>query len=120
MDTIKILKIEPNKRPEVAFVVNSLESFQTLVNGYIETVTLEDDAVMIVDMEGKLKNNPQGNRRFRNDIIAGTMLITGRDKEHLVSLSDDNIKKYREMFAEPEEISSEEIQRHIGWLFRLF
>ena len=120
MDKIKVLKIEPNKRPEVAFVENSLKSFQTLVNGYIETVTLEDDVVMIVDMEGKLKNNPQGNRRFRDDIIAGTMLITGRDGIHLTSLSDENIKKYSEMFAEPDDISPEEIQLHIGWLFRPF
>ena len=98
--TIRVLRIVPDKAPEVAFVPNTLEGLQKEVEGYIETVTL-DDATIIVNEEGKLLGLP-ANRNFRGDILCGTILICGVDGENFCSLADEQIEKYTKMFAELE------------------
>ena len=117
---IKILKIEPKREPEVIVAENSLSSMQRLVHGYLECICLSDTAYILIDEEGKCKENPVGNRRFNGDVIVGTMLIVGVKGSEFISLSDADMERYRQMFLKPEDISLEEIKAHSGFSFSFF
>ena len=53
-ETIKVIYKEPDKEPEVREIVNTLDTFQALVEGYIETVRLTKNAIVVCNEEGKL------------------------------------------------------------------
>lgn len=117
---MKAIKIEPLGTPKVIEIEDTLPALQNEVGGYIECITLEPDVVMIINEEGKLQGL-QGNRRFRNDVIVGNIIIVGTDgKGNTCSLSPAGIEKYSKMFAEPEMISEEEIKQHSGFKFWFF
>lgn len=120
MEMIKVLRIEPKKKPEVITIENDYKTFRKIIDGYLEAIILSDTALILIDEEGKLKANPVGNRRFRNDIIVGTMLIVGRDEADTTELSPDDIEFYSEYFGEPEEISEREIKEHSGFRVNMF
>lgn len=109
-DQICILVIEPHKRPYVMEIPDELERYQDLVGGNIEIVPFETDdgAVLIDNEDGKLLGLP-GNRRLEFDVIVGTFFIAGSDGNRLVSLTEDQIRKYSDRFSEPEDISVQEI-----------
>ena len=66
--------------------------------------------VVILDNEEAKLRNMQGNRRFFNDIIAGTFYVVGDDdKGNLCSLTEEQIAYYNAVFLEPEVISDEEV-----------
>ncbi len=76
-DLIRVLKVEPGTAPEIVTMPNMLDAFQEAVGGYIETVGLDANAVLVCNEEGKLIGLP-ANRQVGGDIIAGTFLIVGR------------------------------------------
>jgi len=106
--TIKVLLIEPMKEPHVIEIEQKLESYQEQVGGYIEALTLSNDAVLLVNDEGKM-NGLTPNRRFNGDILVGNILIVGKKGEDFCGLSDKNIQLYTEQFKEPEDISPDEV-----------
>lgn len=115
---IRVIKIEPHGTPEVITIENNIQTFYKIIGcSMVETIILSDTAFIMIDEEGKLKSNPVGNRRFRNDIIVGTMIIAGRIGSMTSSLSNEDIQRYTELFKEPEEITPEEIKEHSGWTF---
>ena len=61
-------------------VENCLRTFQGLVGGYIETVTVSHDLVLIVNEEGKLQGL-EPNVLFRNEWLVGTVVAVGLDKK---------------------------------------
>jgi len=93
--TIKALLIEPMQKPRVIEIEASLESYQQEVGGLIEILHLSDDAVLVVNEEGKMIGLPP-NRRYGSDILVGNILIVGSKGEYLIGLSEDNIRKYKE------------------------
>ncbi len=50
----------PGCAPEVREIGNTLRDFQTCVGGYIETITLATDAVIICNEEGRLMGLQRG------------------------------------------------------------
>lgn len=98
-ERIKCLVIEPDKKPAVQVIDNTLEAKQEIVGGLIQYIPLSDTAGMICNDEGKLIGLP-ANRIVGDDVIAGTFLIVGSewDNENFVSLSDEDIAKYSEEF----------------------
>lgn len=44
---IKILKVEPDKAPQVIEIPNKLEEMQKIVGGYIEVFPLADDVAIV-------------------------------------------------------------------------
>ena len=52
----------------------------------------------------------QGNRRLGKDIIAGPFFIVGEDGDEFRSLTDEETKENLKRFAEPEDISQEEVE----------
>lgn len=80
---MKALKIE-NRKVTLTDIPNGtpdeeLHALQTAIGGYIETVTLAEDAAMIVDEEGLLKalnQNALASLAARQQIV-GTAVIVG-------------------------------------------
>ena len=98
--TIRVLRVTPDKAPEVAFIPNTVDDLRNEVGGRLETVTL-DDAVIVLNEYSKLDGLPM-NRSFGGDILCGTFLICGADRDEFCSLPDEQIEKYTKMFAQPE------------------
>lgn len=81
-EKIHVMVKEPghNAKWERREVENTLRTFQGLVGGYIETVTVCDGLVLIVNEEGKLMNM-EPNVPFRGDWLVGTVVAVGLDKD---------------------------------------
>ena len=105
---MKVLRVEQYKPPFVKEIDPGLKSLQSEVDGWIEAIyPFEDDVALICNEEGKI-NGLELNRALRDengevlDAIAGPFLIVGLGAEDFISLSDDLIEKYRDIFAQPE------------------
>lgn len=103
-DKIKALVVEPEKTCQVQEISDTLEAMQTIVGGYIEAVTPFAESVAIVcNEEGKLRGLPF-NRPLLDDsgepydILCGTFFITGVRGENFVSLTDEQIRRYKELY----------------------
>lgn len=101
---IKVLVVEPGKPCQVREVEDGLKDLQAIVGGYIEIVTPFTDAAAIVcNEEGKLRGLPY-NRPLLDrdgapyDILCGTFFITGVQGENFVSLTDDQIRVYKDLY----------------------
>lgn len=95
---MKVLKIEPGKAPITINIENSLESLQGQVGGYIETVTIATDTVIICDEEGKLKGKPYNFRLCGMDFV-GIVLIAGCDEDEFCDLSQENNEWFCEQWC---------------------
>lgn len=106
---MRILLIEPEKRPVVREIDGSLKSMQEVVGGYIQAIyPYEDPVALVCGDEAKLQCLPlnralyeQGSR-IPYDIIAGTFFVCGVGNENFTSLTDEQIQTYTERFAMPE------------------
>ena len=63
-EEIRVLYVQPGKYPEVIKIPNTLESFQKYVGGDIGYVTVDREAVVIFNDEGKLIPLPPNRRRW--------------------------------------------------------
>lgn len=113
---INILYVEPHEIPYVAEIENTLEGQQRAVGGRIEYVYNDDNTIIVINEEGKI-NGSDGNRRIEGDVLCGSFFIAGDDGENLCSLTEEQIEKYQDRFAEPENIPREEIEDHTGFTF---
>ncbi len=111
-DKINILLVEVGKKPKNVEVEDSLESFQKIVGGMIEEYTPFDDEVSIIcNDEGKIRNLPMNRAIYSNtdpdkidDIICGDFFLCYApfQSEKFLSLTNDMIEKYTEIFKYPE------------------
>lgn len=106
---MRILVIEPERRPEVKEIDGSLESMQKIVGGLIQPIHLDDSVVLVCNDEGKLMDLP-ANRGLRDehgqmyDIVCGTFFLCGApaDSDHFTSLTPEQIERYEKRFHIPE------------------
>jgi len=117
--SIRVLKVEPHKRPEVVFLENHLTALQEAVSigaeyrGLIELVNLSKDACILCNEEGKLINL-EPNRRLGRDILCGVFYVTGQTEDgDLASLSEPEMQYYMDLFKEPETISESDVMKSI-------
>lgn len=96
---MRILKIEPDKVPYVKEIKSELRALQDEVQGSIEAVCLEPGVILCCNEEGKF-NGMQPNRKLPGDVIFGPFFVVGAQGEDFVSLSDEHIAHYSEMFAD--------------------
>ena len=97
---IRVLIVEPLEMPREAIIPNTLKAKQEIVEGLIEAVyPFQDQVALVCNDEGKLIGLPL-NRRVGGDIIAGTFIVCGIDNRNasFSSLSDEQVKRYSEMF----------------------
>lgn len=105
-----VLLFQPGEKPALTEIDGTLESMQKIVGGYIQILYPFDDPIALVcNEEGKLLGLPL-NRGLRDrtgkiyDVIAGTFFLCGapQDTDHLDSLPEELVEKYRQKFAAPE------------------
>jgi len=111
---IRVLAVEPGRTPYESEIPNTLEGQQRAVEGRIEYLYNEDQTIFVVNEENKI-NGSEGSRRIEGDIICGCFFVAGDDGENLCSLTEEQMQKYAEQFAELEEIPQEEIEAHTGF-----
>lgn len=105
---MKILKVEPEKVPEIIDMAGTLEALQAAVGGYIEAVYPWDDPVALICNDDGKFNGMMPNRAIYSedgeimDIIAGTFLVVGLSDDNFAELSDELAEKYAALFGMPE------------------
>ena len=106
---MRVLYVEPGKPAYETEIPNNWEAQSQAVEGIIEFVYLDHNAVLICNDESKL-NGMAGNRHLDNgSIIAGPFLIVG-DGNGLQSLTDEQVAYFMERFHEPEQITQKEVE----------
>lgn len=106
--TIKVVLVEPMKRPVVVEIDRGLESMQKTVGGFIEALPLEDEVSIVCNEEAKLDGLPPNRGVYHEgqlvDIICGTFFVCAApwDSEHFESLTDEQALHYAEVYKQPE------------------
>ena len=115
-ENLRILMVEPHKAPYEASVPHELTAMQQTVGGLIEVVRNGDGTLLVCNEEGKLLGM-EGNRRIPGDVLAGPFFVVGDAGETFRSLTEEELERYRERFAEIEDISPQEVQAATGFFF---
>lgn len=101
---MRVLFIEPDKKPVVKDIPNELRDLQEAVGGYIETLSIfNDNVTIIINEEGKLNELPE-NRvlNFRDGVepLVGNILIVGVNLDDFADLTDEQIERYSVVFTD--------------------
>lgn len=115
-ENLRILMVEPHKAPYEASIPHELTAMQQTVDGLIEVVRNGDGTLLVCNEEGKLLGM-EGNRRIPGDVLAGPFFVVGDAGETFRSLTEEELERYRERFAEIEDISPQEVQAATGFFF---
>ncbi len=101
---MKILVVEPMKPCEVREIPDTLEAMQDIVGGDIEAVyPFREPVAVVCNVNGKLLDLPY-NRPLMDesglpyDIVCGTFFLAGVGTEDLVSLTDEQIQRYKLLY----------------------
>ena len=100
---MKVLVIEPHKKPYTQEVEHTFENLQRIVGGLIEPIYL-DDVAIVVNEEGKINGLPF-NRALRDenrrilDLLFGTFFSCGLGEENFTDIPEQAIPKYSKMFS---------------------
>ena len=98
---MKILALEPHRRPQIVEIDGSLKSMQETVKGPIEAIyPFEDSVALVCNEDGKFDGSKaclmladeDGNVY---DIVFGTVFICGLGEEDFVSIPEELIGKYK-------------------------
>ena len=123
MKGARVLMIQPHRKPIETRVIDRLDCWQRAVSDHgedalIEVVSPFDDNAVVVCNEESKYNGMEGNRRLYGDVIAGPLFIVGDDGcGGFCDLTDRQIREYGEQFAEPEDISPEEVEKALRFDF---
>lgn len=106
---MRVLVVEPERKPEVRDIDDSLKAMQKIVGGLIQPIYLDDSVALICNDEGKLMNLT-ANRGLRDkngqiyDIVFGTFFLCGAhaDSDSFASLTSEQIERYQKQFYTPE------------------
>lgn len=94
---IKVIVKYPGKKPHSTYISNTLKNLQNTVGGYIETVTVCSNFVIICNEEGKLLGLPY-NCNICGMEFAGTIVFAGVKDDELCDIPCD-YKAFKSMFA---------------------
>lgn len=87
---MRALLKKPGATPEIIEIENSLKAFQAAVGGFIETVTIAEDAAIVCNEEGRLFRLPY-NCVFMGIDFVGPILIVGVDGDEFCDVPQDSI-----------------------------
>ena len=117
---IRVLMIAPGKEPDIVTLDNNLDALQKAVSidapsqGLIEIITLDKKNCILCNEEGKLLGL-EPNRRLGYDILCGVFYICGQSKDgELRSLSEERIRFWSHVFAEPEYFEDDEVEKALS------
>lgn len=112
---MRVVYVTPNNTPLDIRIGTDLRDLQNAVGGLIQPLYNEDGTIMVGNDEAKLIGM-KGNRHLDNGgIIAGPFFICGDGGEEFRSLTDEEVEKYMQKYAEPEEISDQEVAGDMGF-----
>lgn len=103
---MRILLVEPGKRPVLKEIDGSLKSMQEIVGGTIQALyPFEEPVALICNDEGKLLGLPL-NRALRDeegriyDIVAGTFFLCGAPErsDQFESLQKEQVLRYLQAY----------------------
>ena len=118
---MKIVYVEPNRKPFVSEIEHKLDAEQKAVKGYIEVIYIGDNDVCLVGNEEAKLMGMEGNRRIgESTIIAGPFFAVGLTEDDFRSLTDAEVEKYMECFKEPHQISQDEVNSDMGFTIYSF
>ena len=109
----RIVFVEPGKPAYAAEIEGTLRAEQRAVGGKIEIVCNQDDTAILCNEEGKLEGLPANRRIDGGGVLVGNFFVIGEGEENFRSLTEEEIQKYLARFAEPEEITDEEVEADI-------
>lgn len=117
-EMLRVLMVEPHKVPYELQLRDTLPELQKAVGGLIEVLYNGDGTLLVCNEEGKIIGM-EGNRRIGDGstIIAGPFFVCGDSGESFRSLTDEELSRYADRFAQPEDISPEEVQADTGFFF---
>lgn len=107
-ELITVVMCEPGKKAYVTEVGRELEDLQKTVKGNIEVYyPFDSEEAIICNEEGKLNGMSPGRAIYgedgeMKDIVFGPFIICDCSGEDFGSLSEENRKKYLELFDKPE------------------
>jgi hypothetical protein len=107
-EKIKVVLVKPMQKPQIVLIGTELEDMQKVVGGLIEQVMPFDEEVALVCNEEGKNDGLELNRALKYpngeivDIIAGDFFICSAKGENFTSLTDEQTKRYSEMFKYPE------------------
>ena len=121
MSGYQVVYVEPGKPAVEKEIGSKVVDVQEAVGGLRECVYPQGASTVVVcNDEGKLLGM-EGNRRLDNgSIIAGPFLVIGDAGAHFRSLTDAEVNKYLQLYAEPQQISQREVQADMGFTFYSF
>lgn len=107
---MKILVVEPKRKPRVVDIENKLETLQELVGGSVECLyPFEDEVALVCNEEGKIEGLPLNRALYDEDgvmyeIIAGNFFVIGApaDAENFTDLTREQIDKFTKLFSKIE------------------
>ena len=113
-DKIKVLVVEPMKPCRVQEIPDTLDAMRQIVGGDIEAVTsIRYASAIVCNENGKILDLPY-NRPLLDesgllplDILHGTFFIAGVSGEHFVSLTDEQIHRYKTLYDNVMVLTSE-------------
>lgn len=113
MNKLNVVIVPVGKEPYAAEIEDKLDSYQSIVHGFIEPVYFEEGLILICNDEGKI-NGLKGNRRVGDDIIAGDFFIVadGNDGE-FHSLTPEQIETIIKRFKQTEAFTAEDVENAI-------
>ena len=85
MGKIGVIIKEPGRVPQHVNISDTLENLQKTVGGYIETVTLFSDLVVICDEKGRIKGKPHCCNICGVD-FCGTVILAGVDGDEFADI----------------------------------
>lgn len=115
---MRIVYVEPHRTPYISEIEHTLDAEQKAVGGLIEPIYNDDGTCLVGNEESKLIGM-DGNR-YLNDghsIIAGPFFVCGTTEDDFRGLTDEEVVKYMTRFAEPEDISQDDVEADTGIIF---
>lgn len=120
-ETYRVVFVEPGKPAVEKEIGTKLEDLQTEVGGLIECIYSHNDGTIIVANDEAKFIGMEGNRRLGNgSIIAGPFFVIGDAGEEFRSLTDAEVSRYLQQYAEPQQIPEREVQADMGFTFYCF
>lgn len=121
MSGYRVVYVEPGKPAVEKEIGTKLEDLQEAVGGLIECIYSHRDGTLIVANDEAKLLGMEGNRRLDGgSIIAGPFFVIGDAGESFRSLTDAEVNKYLQLYAEPQQISQREVQADMGFTFYSF
>lgn len=117
----RVVYVEPGKPAREMMIGSDIKDLQKAVGGLIEIIYAHNDRTVLVGNDEAKLIGMEGNRRLdTGSIIAGPFFVIGDAGEDFRSLTDAEVDRYLQHYAQPHEISQEEVQADMGWVFFSF